>query len=124
MRFKKILMMSAGLAVVYLAGLSLYEGFTGQDRFIRSANLIREAKADRNPSSLLKNVDLDMRSAKGNGRTLLMYFARLGEKEAVELLLRYGANPDARDNYGRSAEDEARTFGHTEIADLIKGGTS
>lgn len=120
MRFKNILVISVGLGVVCLAGLGLYDSVTGRDQFVRYADQVRKAKGDRNPGILLKNVNLDARSARGNGRTLLIYFARLGDKEAVEVLLRSGANPDIRDDSGRSAEDEARAFGNLEIADLIK----
>jgi hypothetical protein len=53
-------------------------------------------------------------------QTALMYAARLGEVEVIELLLRRGANPRLSDNKGTSALNLAERNGHKRVAELLK----
>jgi ankyrin repeat protein len=56
-----------------------------------------------------------------SGRTALIIAAEAGNVGSVEALLRCGADPDIRDDAGRTALDHARERGHWGIARLLGG---
>jgi len=60
-------------------------------------------------------ADLDARD-EGQG-TLLMYFARQGNAEAVRWLLAHGADRNARDKSGKTAADVGRA--HAGVVRLL-----
>lgn len=54
-----------------------------------------------------------------SGITPLHWAARKGHKQVVELLLQYGANPNARGTAGRAPIQEASCGNHIEIVKLL-----
>jgi ankyrin repeat protein len=51
--------------------------------------------------------------------TALMWAAGSGQKDAVEMLLRRGANKALKDDRGKTAADIARELGHKEVVALL-----
>ena len=51
---------------------------------------------------------------------LLHWAAARGHEEAVQMLLRHGANPALRDRFGRTALRLAIDNGHHEVAELLR----
>ena len=45
----------------------------------------------------------------GHGWTALILAAREGHEETVRTLLQYGADPHIKENFGRTAMDDAKT---------------
>jgi ankyrin repeat protein len=65
----------------------------------------------------------DPNIAENNGTSPLMEAAASGDKAMVELLLSYGAAPDARDNFGDTASVYARNQRHEQIAVFLENLT-
>lgn len=53
-------------------------------------------------------------------RTSLMIAAFFNQKAAVKKLLEWGANADSKDSRRATAQDIARTLGHSEVAEIIR----
>jgi len=56
----------------------------------------------------------------GGGNTALHKAACYGHTRVVELLLEAGADPRAKDNYGKTPSDLARQNGHPELAAMLE----
>lgn len=72
----------------------------------------------------LINTDRDPEAKDRRGCTLLMSAAEVGFAEAVALLLRYGADPAARDAEGRSALDIALHEKQWKVATMLRKARS
>ena len=65
-----------------------------------------------------EGADVNLHST-SMGWTALMTAADSGDVASVKLLLSKGADVNARDNYQRSALDDAAYFGHNEVAEVL-----
>lgn len=74
---------------------------------------IRDVSAQTNPLDLIQEA----RSFHGN--TPLMYAAKAGQNECVEMLLKFGSEADARDVVGRTALTLAARYGHLQTVRLL-----
>jgi ankyrin repeat protein len=54
------------------------------------------------------------------GWTALHAAAQHGDQAMVELLLKYGANPTAKNDDGRTADDLAEEKGHADLAERLR----
>tara|TARA_R110001592_G_scaffold66181_6_gene203022 strand:+ start:166 stop:684 length:519 start_codon:yes stop_codon:yes gene_type:complete len=74
--------------------------------------------------ALLDTCDVNAES--NIGMTPLQWACVTGNREIVELLLTYGADPNKRDECidGMTAADMALSLGYTEITELITGGST
>lgn len=59
----------------------------------------------------------------GSGLTPSMCAVSMRQKEVLEQLLKYGADVNVRDSHGDTAEDLAKDFGHSKIANMLKTHT-
>ncbi|HQR02509.1 MAG: ankyrin repeat domain-containing protein [Proteobacteria bacterium] len=73
-----------------------------------------------NVAALLLDNKSSVNQVGPNGETALMLAARNGHKEAVQMLLARGADPDLRNPSDLTASDLATKAGNQIIADLIK----
>jgi hypothetical protein len=73
---------------------------------------------------MLINTDHDPEATDRRGYTLLMSAAEVGFVDAVALLLRYGADPAARDAEGRSAMDVALQEKQWNVATMLRKARS
>ena len=55
---------------------------------------------------------IDHRTGKGEGQQAIHYAARYGSLQVMELLIKRGANPDARDDMYRTPLYEAARYGN------------
>ena len=70
--------------------------------------------------TLLNNPDVNVNAQDLAGTTILMLAAYYGHGELVELILTRGADPNLRDNQGRTALRRASESGHLGIIELLK----
>jgi hypothetical protein len=71
----------------------------------------------------LVEVDPDVEAVSTDGSTLLITAASAGFVEAIPFLLKRGADPEARDNFGRTALDVAKAAGQPEAVRLLRSAT-
>jgi hypothetical protein len=71
---------------------------------------------------ILQYAAADVNARCPAGATALVYAARNGHLEIVDLLLESGARPDLLTHKGSSATSVARQFGHDSIADKLEFG--
>lgn len=70
---------------------------------------------------LLEETSADLCARQESGAMALHIAAASGDAAMVRLLVDHGAERDATDNDGRTADDIARSLGHAEIADYLSG---
>ena len=70
--------------------------------------------------SILKSRLADPRGMTRDGCTPLMFAARMGNEQMVQILLDFGCNPHARNAQGDTAADIAMKEGHEGCARLIR----
>ena len=67
----------------------------------------------------LVRAGADVNARDEDGLTPLMYFAELGNKDAVKFLIAHGANVNAKEEDGETALMHAAYYGYTDVADLL-----
>lgn len=73
----------------------------------------------RNALSIFLNAGISA-DTRRNSEPALVYAARLGRKEIVELLLRNGANPNAKNAAGKTAIEESCEFEKVAIVNILR----
>jgi uncharacterized protein len=87
-------------------------------------NLQLETLLEKNNSSLIQvlakhNVNLDTRGELG--RTLLHLAVKQGNRILTKALIQSGANPNLKDDMGKTPHMLAQQFGHPEILEILDG---
>lgn len=103
------------LSLLALFAFGFYQVNYAKSDFYRTVEVVRYKITEDARPSRFGYLDVNERSPQ-NGMTLLIYFARIGDKKAVEYLLAEGADPRLSDNSGRTASVWANLQGHKEIA--------
>ena len=107
------------LALFALVAFGFYQNIAGETRFQHTVDLIRDEVRREHQPAWPKSRDANMRSSQ-LGSTLLIYFARTGEKDAIDYLLAAGADPTREDRMNHTARDWADLQGHPGIARALK----
>lgn len=90
--------------------------FYGQANVVEAllnASARRDAVSNLRRTALLIYTNID-------GKTALFQAAKRGYLEIVKMLLARGANPNHRDNYGRSALDIAKDRNHDQVVSMLQ----
>ena len=66
--------------------------------------------------------EVDVTAKDPNGQTLLHWAAAEGYADTVEVLLHYGADPQTRDRWGRTALDLALEKGQRQVVQVLRRG--
>jgi len=126
------LALGVGAGVYYVVRLFRYTSLSDSERAAQAAtkeaekqglNDLMRSAADGDMQRVrellaFRAVDINARSQAGG--TALIYAARNGHTEIVEILLAGGADPKLVTHKNRSAASVARKAGHTSLADMLQ----
>ena len=93
----------------------------GKDEFFHVVQKIRTCKGEENATAVLKNVNIEARSHDSHNSTPLVWFAGLGDIDAVRVLLKLGADTTAKNRMGKTAAGMAKLAGHDDVYLLLTG---
>ncbi len=79
-----------------------------------------DADFERVKELLKQGVNANLRNLDDHGHTALMYAAKTGNFDIVKLLIKNGADPELKNDYGETAISQARERGYENIAEYIE----
>lgn len=129
------IMLGAGMFLYYVARRIRYATLSAAERVAKAAdedadrhglNELMRSAADgdsRRVRELLEFRAMDVNARSKAGATALVYAARNGHAEIVEMLLLNGADPKLATNSNKSAASLARQAGHVFLAEKLEALT-
>jgi len=107
------------LTVIIAFGLGGYQVIFGKDEFLRVVHTVEKHKNSPDAAKRLKGLNINAKSHESHGSTALIWFSRMGDVKAIEMLLSAGANRAAVNSLGRTAADEAQANGNLAVYQLL-----